>query len=202
MKAKRGRIKRKTLLQKRRVHHLSEEHRKAISRGLKRYHKRQREEIEVPQGFKTGKDEIEPMLNRALRIMMRDHGVDGDIRREINADMTVDWELRFAIPRGTDLDAFTTDLSNVLKPGDNAWIAVGARFASDKNMSPEKKAEYDRFRSMLQVHAHYQRMTKRKIATNVLGIQSIMESMRKNRRRKPEQIFVRVHWNLKGEKPQ
>lgn len=181
--------------------HLSAKHRKAISRGLKRYWKRQREEIQVPRGFKTGRRDIEPMLNRALRIMMRDHGIDGDIRREINADNSVDWELRLAIPKGVNVKEVTTDLGSVLKPELNAWMAIGARFKDDKRMTPERRAEYDRFRAWLQVHAHYQRMTKGKIATNIVAVQKILESMRKNKRRKPEQIFVRVHWNLSGEKP-
>lgn len=188
----------RTLLQKR---HLSAKHRKSISRGLKKYWKRQKEEIRVPKGFKTEKREIEPMLNRALRIVMRDHGVDGDIRREINADMSVDWELRLAIPRGVNVKDLTTDLGSVLKPESNSWIAIGARFKDDKRMTPERRAEYDRFRAWLQVHAHYQRMTKGKIATNIVAVQKILDTMRKNKRRKPEQIFVRVHWNLSNEKP-
>ncbi len=184
----------------RRPRHLSAEHRKAISEGVKRYWRRQHE-IDIPRGFKTGKAEIEPILNRAMRVMIRDHGVDGDIRREVNADKTVDWELRFAIPRGVNLVGFTTDLGTVLKPAINAWIAIGARFTGDKKMDRETREAYERFRALYQVHAHYQRMTGRKIATNIVAIQQIIASMRKHKRRKPVQIFVRVHWNLTGDKP-
>jgi len=193
-----ARKKRKTLLQKR---HLSTKHRKAISRGLKRYWRRQREEIGVPRGFKTSRQEVEPMLNRAMAIMMRDHGVDGKIDREINADLTVDWELRFAIPRNVNLRDFATDLNQVLKPMLNSWISIGVRFMRNKRMTREEWKAYEEFGGMLQVGAHFQRMTKGKIATNIIAVQSIMEKMKRKKRLKPNQIFVRVHWNLKGERP-
>ena len=185
---------------KKKTKHLSEKHRKAISKGLKQFWKRQSPEAKRPRGFRSSERDIEPMLNRAGRIMSKEHGVDSDVRRAVNADMSVDWELRFAIPKGVDLDDFTTDLANALRPAAHSWIATGVRFEAGK-MTREEWEKYERRRDMLQVHAHYQAMTKGKIATNVLGLQTIMETMRTRRRRKPREVFVRVHWNMEGRKP-
>lgn len=189
----------KTLLQKRR---LSAKHRKAISRGLRRYWRRQKEEG-VPRGYTSKKREVEPMLNRAKRIISEDRGVDVSIRREVNADTSIDWEMRIAIPRGVKVDDVLIDLATVLRGVPRTWIGVGVRFQSDRILDKdvERKADYERFRTALQVHAHYQRNTDRKIQTNILGIQKIVESMVKNKHHKPHEIFVRIHWNMKGERP-
>lgn len=180
---------------------LSAKHRKAISRGLNAYWKRQREEFKAPEGFQTGKNEIEPMLNRALRNVMKEHGVDGDIRREINADMSIDWELRFAIPKRLDVNALRISVADEIKGALNAWISLGWRFMRDRRMTREEFEDYKEFQAGLQVHTKYQRMTRKGIGLASIVLSKILDSMRKNRRLKPWQLFAWIHWNLAGDKP-
>ena len=205
--------------------------RKRISISLKAFHRtgkkkeeRARERVEkvkkklspLPKGFGRGdpRPQIQAMLTEAGMELSQRFGTDYQVRHAVNADKTVTYELRFSIPRGmktphpgSKLDPvidLLIDIGNAVKAVPSTWVSIGFRFPADVKLLKEEEEEkkYERFQTLCQVGAHFQRFTERKIFTNVVGAQMVFEHMMENRRRRPEQVYVLIHWSREGERPE
>ncbi len=195
--------------------------RKRISASLKRWRKTRVTAPERRWGVKVAKEqkaekrkvkiplELSPK-DRAVRHLERIGGyVEGDstVDSATHADGSMDAEIRIAIPRGVDGDEMVLDLAEHIILPKGMWAAFGWIFSKGV-MTDEEIADYERFHRMLQVHSHYRRVGFRKpgrMQATPGGIQAardIYKVLMENKRRKPEQFYIRLHWSPDGKRPE
>jgi len=115
-----------------------------------------------------------------------------------NRDRTADGEIRVNLPRGVSAHQALLRLEESL-PGYRSlpgfWISVGVRF-----MPTERFEDYEQFMGMVNVGAYYQKYF-RKASNFVTAKDKIAKAMQRVARRKPSQIYARLHWNPQNRKP-
>jgi hypothetical protein len=188
--------------------------RQRISESLKAFHKTGKKKADraatekaakveklppLPEGFGRidPRPEIQDMLHKSGEEMVRIHGIDHDVRHAVNADNSVSFELRFAVPKKFDPQIMFTDLASSLRSIPGTWISLGFRFRPSK-MSPEEAESYDRYRGMTQIQAYTRRSTPGKIADLEATAEKILANVKERKGWVPETMFVRVHWKEEG----
>ena len=144
---------------------------------------------------KTPQETIEKLIADRL-----DKGEDyGRVRVVPYSDGSVDGELLAQIPRGVTAKDLLIDIENALGVTGigEMWFTVGVRFTIK-----EDDEVYRRFRGYNDVNTHYQRMQKANVV-DVFDIarHQIVEGMEDKYGRKPDSIYVRIHWNPYNTKP-
>ncbi len=148
--------------------------------------------------------------DRAIRYLERIAAkVDADtiVDSKTHADGSLDAELRIAIPRGENGSKMVLDLAEHIILPRGMWAAFGWIFAKGV-MSDDEIEDYERYHKLLQVHSHYRHVGIHKpgrMQATPGGIQAardIYKSLMKNKRRKPEQFYIRLHWSPDGKKPE
>ena len=132
-------------------------------------------------------------IKRAARIL-EDQGYAASTYIHKNVDGSVDAELRVKPQRGEQVNQIFIDMEDASKPVPTTWVSTGVRYA------PRETEEfYTRFMGMSQANAYYQKNTK--LATNFVTGRVINTRLQEKGRRKPETVFLRLHWNPENVKP-
>lgn len=158
--------------------------------------KKERRHVKIPIELSPS----ERMVRYLERI--REHApAETDIDAAVHADGSADVELRFAVPRGMDGKQLVLDLAPYVILPKGYWVAFGWIFHKGV-MTDEEIADYERFHRMLQVHTHYRRAILTKIQSALNGAIRIYEALEEDKRRKPVQFYIRLHWSPDGRKPE
>lgn len=116
-------------------------------------------------------------------------------RLEENADGTIDAEIRLKIPRGKSVFEYLVELQDAVKPVTNTFVSTGIM------MPPfEDSKDYEKLGGRVIARAHYQRSSR--YLLNITGANAIAERAAENRRRKPDWVFMRIHWNKEVKRPE
>jgi hypothetical protein len=158
----------------------------------------------LPRGFERvdSRPRIGFMLRQAGEEIGARYGFDHDLRQAINADKSVAYELRFALPDKIDPQILLTDVANALRPISGTWLTFGFRFRPG-TMSPEMAAKYDRYKGTMQLQAYSQRSSPGHLATLEATAEEIYRNVKRRRKGwKAETLFVRVMWSPDGNRPE
>jgi len=145
-------------------------------------------------------------------------GLDVGVKSFVNADGTVDGELRMrdlpdewrTVDGMPDLVAALSDAVHVMgafpaRPlmGGAFWVSFGLRFGPKDLREVEEMAKaYKRFRGLFQVGAyHSPASVLSAILNNALTIRHLVETMWEKRDLPPVQLLVRVVWTPDGQRP-
>ena len=121
------------------------------------------------------------------------------IRVHQNSDDSIDGELKVeSIPRGMQFREIILQAEAGATPTEGVFISNGFRFQKDASF-PELNS-YDRWQRLFQVQTYYQESSKQ--AINFVTAKDVLENLKEADRRKPEQYFIRYHWNPKGLRPE
>lgn len=188
------------------------DHSARVSAGLKAYWKAHATPLEKAWGRKLveeEKKERKKIRTEGLSIVekgiaylerLQDFLVaDSNVDSAVNADGSVDVEIRISVPRGEDGRSMLLDLADKVVVPHGWWIAVGWIFSPSADMTDEERANYERFYKLLQVHTHYQQSDRK--SANIVGALKIYDSLEESKRRKPEQFYIRIHWSPEGIRP-
>jgi hypothetical protein len=128
-----------------------------------------------------------------------------------NQDGTIDAEVRIrSIPRGKKIREALLDMEAALPVTMGVWISSGIRYRYKPRDVTEDKRVYDPsadrvIRGLQQAGTYPRKDTPSKRAMLFVTARGIEEKLREKdrgkQRRKPEQIWVRLHWNVKDKKP-
>ncbi len=188
--------------------------RQRISAALREFHRtgktkvqREREVAKreypaLPKGFERidPRPRVDTMLRLAGAEVRATHGLDYDVRHAVNADKSVAYELRFAMPRKPDVQVLLTDVANALRPVPGTWVTMGFRFRPEK-LTAEEAALYDRYRGQVQVQAYTQRSTSGHLATLEATAEEVYSNVKSKRKGwVAETMFVRYFWTPTGER--
>jgi hypothetical protein len=157
---------------------------KIIPRGKRLMHK-------PPKRSETAIDRIQ----RSFQELAGKIEWPSKIYRAVNADGSVDGEIRVTVPRGVSPDAMVMKIGALLRGIAGSWITAGARFTPKDDIE-----NYTRYMGLVDVHVHYRRIN-RKATTFVVLRDEILDGMAAKRWNKPLEVFVRLHWNAKGTRP-
>lgn len=103
-----------------------------------------------------------------------------------------------AVPRGLKVHDLLVDLENVWGKGmGEAFFSVGLRYSTPEGI---ESADY-RYRGLGVAQTYYHRAGERKLRWAFLSAREANKNIAKRHRGKPEQIFVKIHWNPKGQHP-
>ncbi len=120
-----------------------------------------------------------------------------DSRIHKNKDGTIDGEVRIRPKRGQLVDDIFLDMELASKPVSNTWVSTGIRY------KPREDEEfYVKFQGLSQAGTYYQQNTKKNLPANFTTISVINEHMQARGRRKPEQVYLRLHWNKEDKQPE
>lgn len=142
--------------------------------------------LESAADLLTGAEETERMKIRTRLI------AEALVHR--NQDNSVDAELRIReIPNNLDVPILLTAVERSLEQLDSTWVQVGIRY-------PPRSDEpiYTRFLGMSQAESYFHRKLTDAIDTG----KKINVNLTEKKRQKPEQVFIRFHWNYLGIKPE
>jgi hypothetical protein len=104
-----------------------------------------------------------------------------------------------AIPRGVSVHKLLVYMESRFGEVPETFISVGLRYSAPEGI---KSADY-RYRGLAVAHTNYQRSSlRRKIRENFGIARQVNENLTDKRRKKPEQIFVKVHWNPDNVRPE
>lgn len=124
----------------------------------------------------------------------------GRVRVWPYADGSIDGEVLAKLPRGKSASDILLDIEEAIgREGlDGIWVSVGVRYTIK-----EDEEVYRRFKGYNDVNTHFQRA----IATNVaevfvIGRHEIAAGMENKYGRKADSVYVRLHWNPDGTKPE
>ncbi len=153
----------------------------------------------LPKGFGRvdPRAEISSMLEQAGEEIKHFWNFDYDVRHAVNADLSISYELRIALPSKLEVERFMTDLTNALKSVPGTWVSIGFRFRP-KKVSEEERETYDRYRGALQIQAYTRRSSARRLVALEATAEEILENVKEKKGWRPEQVFVRVHWSKEG----
>lgn len=127
-----------------------------------------------------------------------EYGISSKIRVKVNKDASVDGEVRFTIPKGINLRDVLLLAENAMKVPRGQWLSVG--FVHDiSGLSAEVMKRYLRYRGKARTQAYWSRSAKK--ALHFLTARRIARNIARKRRRKPEQVIIKLHWNPWREKP-
>jgi hypothetical protein len=151
-------------------------------------------------------DRFERMLEKMKDLLPSD--LQREVSVAINSDGSVDGQLRIrGIGRRDDIMSILTDLEAATSKISKSWISVGYRFPEDHKVKSEN---YERWRGLLQTQLYHQLLSgaKRKGKKKIHNIpihyrtaRKVYQRMRGKGRRKPTEIFIRLHFNPQGQKP-
>lgn len=124
-------------------------------------------------------------------------------RVTVNRDLTVDGELRYQIERWEDIADIVSAISDA-GPGrrvPESWVSVGSiSYPKPGEVVTGIPGKIDG--KKIQRYATYWQFADR-VATNALNYrEGVMVELKRKRRRMPRELYVRVHWNPKGMKPE
>ena len=144
-------------------------------------------------------------------------GLDLGLKTFINADLTVDGELRMAtlpddwrtaegIPEVMALLSQILRRIGVLTPGEEQgayWISIGIRFGPQNDSEVGDLAEmYKRYRGMFQVASYPTDASMVSGGQNaIVAFGSIVRALMEKRGLPPAVVFVRVTWTPDGIRP-
>lgn len=144
------------------------------------------------------------VVNKAVNRIETLTGQTPISRVTVNRDLTVDAEITLIGATNWDEVRNLADAISIVAPGTNipeSWIQIGAKTpvrageivtgipTTIGHKSAERYATYWQF--------------SRRAANNALNFRyGIIDKLRKMRRRMPREIYIRIHWNPKGEKPE
>lgn len=191
--------------------------------GVKRTHKTKLREIRIggKRPTVTNKDKeragkaVARIEHEFLQAYSRLASMGYEVRAiaHKNRDHTVDADLTVQIPRGQEARGLLVDVEQALSRIKDVWISVGIRTppkagAHDES-DPTKKVprvnpktgEPQERGGVREAGAYFQRSTPLKWAENFATGRDIVDNFAKYGRRKPEQAYVRVHWNPWDTKP-
>jgi hypothetical protein len=159
-------------------------------------------------------EEISNALEATRRDFAKLHpNVPSSVRVHINSDGSVDGELRLdGIPKKLRTPTLSLHLEKAarknivrLKAGKNVgmkltetWMQGGVIFGRKGIAEPDA---YTRFKGMLMTRSFWRRNTHRTFPIIFRTHRQIIENLAKHKREKPVQMFIRLHWNKKDEKP-
>jgi hypothetical protein len=164
----------------------------------------------LPKGFtniaKDKVERIEEALKNALSILSSPatqealgikQPLNADVRAHVNADGSFDAELIIkSIPKGLTMRELSIYVEGIVRGVPGAFISIGFRSSHSAEYTKEN---YNRVRGKVQVQTHYHRSTKKAIAfTHAREIDATLIDRKYH---KPEDFFVRLHWNEFGIKP-
>lgn len=117
-----------------------------------------------------------------------------------NRDSTVDGELRITnIPHSRPIRDIMIDLGNAVRPSSmspSIWFSIGVRYTAstrDASLAAESADSYSR--GLYQAQTNYRRLIQSKIPLVTLTGLELDKRLKAKRRRKAEQVFLRLHWN-------
>lgn len=130
----------------------------------------------------------------------------GEVYVFVNRQFHVDAQWLFHVPRGVQAGQVVLQVEDALrrvglrngrkKDGGGTWIVSGFRFPASKLTNA---ANYDRWKKLLQVIAWPRRWNNRHF--NFASLRKYLKTVKNKRYRKPEMVFVKLHWNVDDIKP-
>lgn len=173
--------------------------------------------------FMAKASEAEALMVSKLGTMMDslailEPGIDVSVKSFINADGTVDGELRvrelpeewrsvagmpYLVSALSEAARAMGALPKGVPEGGAFWVSYGLRFGPKDMREIEEMAKfYKRFRGLFQVGAyHTSAESLGAILTNVLAIRYLVERVWTSRELPPAQLLVRLVWTPDGERP-
>jgi len=120
-------------------------------------------------------------------------------RTHINSDGSVDGELRIMkIPDEIEMRQLLTELEQGhIIPTLNLWVSVGVRHG---DLEGEKSGD-SRYRGLIQLNTYFGRFDQRRLTYEIETAKLITDNLAEQGRPKPEQVYIRIHWNKKNQKP-
>lgn len=181
---------------------------KKTSRKKRVFEKRKQKSDEPPEGYDINLGEItQDEAFATIQARLEDarsrlpEGYSGRILVHPYADGSVDGELYIRLDdvdvedREAEFDLYDSFTS--ISVGRRYWISTGARYQVETD-----DERYRRNKGMTQVETNYQRATPTNIVeTHVILRHKIMPGMGKKFGESARDIFIRLHWNPKGEQP-
>lgn len=154
-----------------------------------------------PSGLtpEQAQDDLKKFLKEARASIMDASSLDILVRTHLNADRSVDGELRVqAIPDEYEVSDVINELMfGHFKPKRGLWIAVGLRHADLEGT----KSGDSRYRGLIQVNTYYGRYSIDRLLHELGVARRMGDNLAEAGRLKPQQVYVRFHWNKKNQKP-
>lgn len=161
--------------------------------------------LEMQSALKRVSDEKAAVQENMRQVLMaavislESMGYVTDYRVHANKDGSIDSELRVKPKRGQSVTDIFIDMESVLAPLPSTFVTTGVRYYPKDDEETDK---YTKFQGMLQAQAYYQKMSWDLLPYNFASGKEIDTRMRARGRRKAEQVFVRINWNPKHERPE
>jgi len=127
---------------------------------------------------------------------------DVTLYTHINADGSVDGELRITeIPEDLPIREALIVLTegNPIKTFKGLWSSMGVRFSDIPEA--ELSTNYTRFRGLNQESTYYARTSVKALDHQRTIVQRIVDGLENFGFPRPQQIYVRLHWNKENRKP-
>jgi len=148
--------------------------------------------------------EVEKQFRDALEQLKSKLG--GNVYVFVNRQFHVDAQWLYHVPRSADVIRLVLEIEEVLRKvrlrharkeqGGGTWLVSGFRFPESKSVVAKN---YDRWKRLLQVIAWPRRYENRHL--NFASLRGYLKTIGRKRYRKPEMVFVKLHWNVNDIKP-
>jgi len=148
--------------------------------------------------------EVEKQFRDALERLRAKLG--GNVYVFVNRQFHVDAQWLYHVPRSADVIRLVLEIEEVLRKvrlrharkeqGGGTWLVSGFRFPESKSVVAKN---YDRWKRLLQVIAWPRRYENRHL--NFASLRGYLKAIGRKRYRKPEMVFVKLHWNVNDIKP-
>ena len=148
-------------------------------------------------GLTSTKETANLEIKRPLDVLTRIH---------VNRDKSIDSELTIIVPRGMSPRRMIVALERYTSKIPDTWVSVGVRvpprpeetvsglFVDLKSHKPKKRGK-----GAYQAGTYYQHSDSQKY--NFATGRKIVSNFANAGRRKPEQVYIRIHWNPDNRKP-
>lgn len=136
----------------------------------------------------------------SIKEHLQEEGLGANVQTHLYPDDSLDAQITIRdIPRGYSIRevAFAIRDAEALASTGDSWIQVGLRYFTRKD-----EPMYRKFKGMSEIACFPQRYTAANKAEMIKILLTMDENLRGKRRLKPQQVFIRVHWNKKGKRPE
>ena len=117
-----------------------------------------------------------------------------------NSDGTIDGELRLlGLPRGMSADSILFQIEAAISKTHAMWLSVGIRVPFSKP-TDEIDSGGVHYRGALQTQAYPQQM-KHRAENFKTARDKVVRNISRKGYRKPDELFIRLHWNPSGAPP-
>lgn len=175
--------------------------------------KSRRKPYTVPKGLiPTHAEGVEKAFARMMeqaRAHLSSEGLESRAIVNLNQNYTVDADLTVEVPRGTTVRSVLLDLEHALRGISRikgSWVSVGIRVPPSPSehktgllVSRRTGEPLRGGKGVYQAGTYYQRLDRR--ASTFATGKAIVKNFARKGRRKPTQVFVRLHWNPYDMKP-